>query len=99
MALHGPHVLFVSHFEPTPAGHGGNHRTYQIAQQLREAFGHEAVTYVNARAESQSTGSVSPAERARSLAGRTQRAIGRVARGGSAFSYSPRRFASPDLME
>lgn len=32
-------VIFVSHFEPKPVGHGGNHRAYQIVHDLERVMG------------------------------------------------------------
>jgi hypothetical protein len=29
-------IIFVTHFKPSPIGHGGNHRSYQIFQDLSE---------------------------------------------------------------
>ncbi len=34
-------VLFITHFSPSPVGHGGNHRSYQILMDLTGVFGKE----------------------------------------------------------
>lgn len=39
-------AIFVSQFEPTPIGHGGNHRAYQIVHDLGDCFGPEHVVTV-----------------------------------------------------
>jgi len=40
-------IFNLNHFDPSPVGHGGNHRTYQIHQELNDAFGKENIVEIN----------------------------------------------------
>lgn len=42
------HVIVLARFEPSPVGHGGNHRSYQIHWDCVNAFGPPNVTTVSA---------------------------------------------------
>jgi hypothetical protein len=41
------HVIILARFEPSPVGHGGNHRSYQIQWDCIRAFGSSNVTTVS----------------------------------------------------
>jgi hypothetical protein len=39
-------IILVTHFEPLPVGHGGNHRSYQMLYDIEKLISPENVTVI-----------------------------------------------------
>jgi hypothetical protein len=72
-------VILVTHFEPEPAGHGGNHRTYQIHHDLEQVVGTKNVVVVSLPAwnRSRSALSVSNLDQSRQSTHQIARSVAR----------------------
>ena len=57
------HVIFVVQAAPNSIGHGSNHRTYQIAYDLRQIVGAEQITVFDYGAEAQALTASRPVQR------------------------------------